>query len=418
MRKQSTLFTSKAPLAELLRPRSVTDVVGEQDGLTYNEDASLILWGPPGVGKTSVARIIARSSKKQVIETSAVSTSGVEFKEIFRSTGSGLGVLLLVDEIHHLNKSQQDIFLPYVEDGRVTIIGTTTENPSFELRPALLSRCKIVVFKRLRPEDLDSLITRAESSLGSRLPLLAGARKALIKMADGDGRYLLNRVEEVIAAAPDHDLDESELMALVTSRPQLYDKDGEEHYNLISALHKSMRGSDPDAALYWFSRMILGGEDPKYLARRVIRCAVEDVGMADPNALSVAVAAYKTYTILGSPEGELAIAQAVVYMATAPKSNAVYMAYKRAMDSAKRNGSLPPPKHILNAPTDFMKGQGYSKGYIYDHDTKDAFSGQDYFPMERQTYYHPVSRGFEREIEKRLEWWKKLREAKATVGGK
>lgn len=404
-------FTS--PLAVLLRPKDFGDLVGGIS-LDFNNlvDSSFILWGPPGVGKTSVAKILSKRSKRLVFDTSAVSTSGQEFKEILKSSLTGSGVLLLIDEIHHLNKSQQDLFLPYVEDGRVAIIGTTTENPSFELRAALLSRCKVITFNPLSIADLLALLDKAESFVGKALPIQEDSRRVLCEMASGDGRYLLNRAEELFGTSSDHDLSVDEMKQLISDRPAIYDKDGEGHYNLISALHKSMRGSDVDAALYWFARMLNGGEDPLYIARRLIRFAVEDVGMADPQALVQALYSHNAYSILGSPEGELAIAQAVVYLATAPKSNAVYTAYKEAVRCAKASGSVSPPKHILNAPTQFMKDQGYNKGYMYDHDCPDGFSGQNYFPIERQTFYRPVERGFERDIRKRLEWWNKLRKMK------
>lgn len=408
MPSQASLFSRKLPLAELIRPRSISEIVGEHSTVNDSDTASLILWGPPGVGKTSLAKILARNSKRTAIETSAVSTAGTEFKDILRSTDNGSEVLLLIDEIHHLNKSQQDIFLPYLEDGRVRIIGTTTENPSFELRAALLSRCKVIVFSRLSVDDMRVLIQRAEQFAG-HIPLDPESRELLAKMADGDGRYLVNRLEEILSVEMKQDMGCEEMMHFITNRPQVYDKSGEEHYNLISALHKSMRGSDVDAALYWFARMLEGGEDPLYIARRVIRFASEDVGMADPEALHQALAAREVYSVLGSPEGELAIAQAIIYVSTAPKSNSIYTAYNQARVSAKRTGSLPPPKHIRNAPTEFMKEQGYGKGYMYDHDAKNAFSGQNYFPMKREYYYKPVERGFEREIRRRMDWWKKIR---------
>lgn len=407
---QSSLFRAKLPLAEVLRPNNFDELFGNIRDIKQYNTGSIILWGPPGVGKTSYARILGSLSKLRVIEKSAVSTTGQEFKEILRSSVTDGAVLLIIDEIHHLNKSQQDIFLPYLEDGSVTLIGSTTENPSFELRPALLSRCRVIVFNRLSEDDLEKILIKSENFKKKELPLLDETRKFLCKLADGDARYLLNIVEEVFANNFEKKLSIEELSEFVNKKCTIYDKNGDEHYNLISALHKSMRGSDPDASLYWFARMINGGEDPLYIARRVIRCASEDIGMADTNALVQAIAAMHAYKTLGSPEGELSIAQAIVYVATAPKSNSLYTAFKKATRLAKENGSIPPPKHILNAPTTFMKKCGYSDGYIYDHDTENGFSGQNYFPGKRENIYNPVDRGFEREIKKRLSWWQKLRD--------
>jgi putative ATPase len=419
------------PLADRLRPRALVDIVG-QDHLLGPEGAlsrmlargslaSLILWGPPGVGKTTIARLLAKQADRAFTQLSAVFSGVADLKKAFdeaaRRRRLGEGTLLFVDEIHRFNRAQQDGFLPVVEDGTIVLVGATTENPSFALIGALLSRCQVLVLRRLDDAALDQLLIRAETDLGHVLPLTPEARAALRAMADGDGRYLLNMVEQLAALGPTAPpLDPGALTDLLARRAALYDKDREEHYNLISALHKSLRGSDPDAALYWLARMLLGGEDPRYIARRLTRFAVEDVGMADPNALPQAVAAWETYERLGSPEGELALAQAVVYLGTAPKSNAVYTAFDNARNVARHTGSLAPPAHILNAPTQLMKDLGYGANYAYDHEQEDAFSGQHYFPdeMTRQTFYHPRGRGFEREIAKRLEYWKKLRAERAT----
>jgi putative ATPase len=418
--------TGPRPLADRLRPRALYDVVG-QDHLVGRDGAitrmvergslaSLILWGPPGSGKTTVARLLAAGAGLHFVQLSAVFSGVADLKRTFeeaaRRRRTGEGTLLFVDEIHRFNRAQQDGFLPVVEDGTIILIGATTENPSFTLNGALLSRCQVLVLRRLDDAALEKLLERAEGDLGRALPLTADARATLRAMADGDGRYLLNMTEQ-LAALPTETapLDPAALTELLARRAALYDKDREEHYNLISALHKSLRGSDPDAALYWFARMLVGGEDPRYIARRLVRFAAEDVGMADPVALGQALAAWETYERLGSPEGELAIAQAVVYLGTAPKSNAVYEAYSAARAAAKSTGSLMPPAHILNAPTGLMKDLGYGAGYAYDHEAEDAFSGQNYFPdgMRRQDFYRPRDRGFEREIAKRLAWWAKLR---------
>jgi putative ATPase len=421
--------TAPRPLADRLRPKTLAEVVG-QDHLLKGEAplarmvnsghlASIILWGPPGCGKTTIARLLAEAVDLAFVQLSAVFSGVADLREAFAAArerrAAGRATLLFVDEIHRFNRAQQDGFLPYVEDGTVTLIGATTENPSFELNGALLSRCQVLVLRRLDEAALEILLERAEASVGRRLPLLPEARAAVISMADGDGRYILNLAEELFqfpeTAEP---LDTAGLVAAVQRRAPLYDKAQEGHYNLISALHKSLRGSDTDGALYWLARMLAGGEDPLYITRRLVRFAVEDVGLADPQAVVQALAAKDTYDFLGSPEGELALAQAVIYLGTAPKSNAAYVAFKEAQRAAKETGSLMPPKHILNAPTRLMKDLGYGKGYEYDHDTEDGFSGQNYFPeaMPRREFYRPVERGFEREIAKRLEYWAKLREQK------
>ncbi len=382
--------------------------------------ASLILWGPPGVGKTTIARLLAAQAKLGFVQLSAVFSGVADLKRAFddavKRRRAGQGTLLFIDEIHRFNRAQQDGFLPVVENGTITLVGATTENPSFALNGALLSRCQVLVLRRLDDPALDLLLTRAEAELGRTLPLTVEARGTLRAMADGDGRYLLNMAEQVAALPPSTpDMDAADLSTLLARRAALYDKDREEHYNLISALHKSLRGSDPDAALYWFARMLNGGEDPRYIARRLVRFAAEDIGMADPNALPLALSGWETYERLGSPEGELAIAQVVVYLGTAPKSNAVYTAFGLAKAAARNTGSLMPPAHILNAPTKLMKQLGYGAGYAYDHGAEDAFSGQNYFPdgMDRIDFYQPHDRGFEREIARRLEHWAGLR-AKRT----
>ncbi len=412
------------PLADRLRPARLEDVIGQRhvlgpEGplgamLAAGTLSSVILWGPPGVGKTTIARLLAEATDRHFAQVSAIFTGVPDLRRIFDAArlrrSQGRGTLLFVDEIHRFNKAQQDGFLPHMEDGTILLVGATTENPSFELNAALLSRAQVVVLERLSPADLERLAQRAEMELGRALPLTPQARDALIGMADGDGRALLNLVEQV-AAHTGEKLDVAQLAQRLMRRAANYDKGGDGHYNLISALHKSVRGSDPDAALYWFARMLEGGEDPRFLARRLVRMAVEDVGLADPQAQAVCLDGWQTYERLGSPEGELALAQAVIYLALAPKSNGAYVAYKAARDAARRTGSLMPPKHILNAPTRMMQDQGYGSGYAYDHDAEDGFSGQDYFPegMKRPVFYAPPERGFERELGKRIDFFAKLR---------
>jgi putative ATPase len=414
------------PLAERLRPKNLAEVAGQDHLLGPNGAltrliesgslGSLIFWGPPGTGKTTVARLLAHETKLNFVQASAIFSGVGELKKIFDEARSrrriGQGTLLFIDEIHRFNRAQQDSFLPVMEDGIVTLIGATTENPSFELNAALLSRARVLTFHSLDVAAIGKLLERAEEAEGKPLPLDAEARASLALMADGDGRAALTLVEEIFRAArPGEIFDVKSLTEIVQRRAPIYDKGQEGHYNLISALHKTVRGSDPDAALYYLARMFDAGEDPLFIARRVVRMAVEDIGLADPQALVVANAAKEAYDFLGSPEGELAIAQAVVYCATAPKSNANYNAYKAALRLARERGSLMPPKVILNAPTKLMKSEGYGSGYAYDHDEPDAFSGQNYWPeaLGRQKLYKPVERGFEREIGKRLEYWAKLR---------
>ena len=418
--------STPAPLADRLRPVALEEIVG-QDHLLGPEGtltrmlqrgslASLILWGPPGVGKTTIARLLSETAGREFVQLSAVFSGVAELKRVFEEARSrrraGRGTLLFVDEVHRFNRAQQDAFLPVVEDGTVVLVGATTENPSFALNGALLSRCQVLVLRRLDDAALEQLLRRAELATGRVLPVVSEARAVLRAMADGDGRYALNMAEQLLALpAETQPLDAAAVATLLARRVALYDKDREEHYNLISALHKALRGSDPDASLYWLARMLAGGEDPRFIARRLVRFAVEDVGMAEPQALVQALAAWEAYERLGSPEGELAIAQAVVFLGTAPKSNALYVAFGAANRSAKGTGSLMPPAHILNAPTRLMKTLGYGAGYEYDHATEDAFSGQNYFPdgLERQDFYRPSGRGFEREVARRLEAWSKLR---------
>ncbi|MFO1154885.1 MAG: replication-associated recombination protein A [Rhodospirillales bacterium] len=424
----TSLFEPLAPrpLADRLRPAKLAEVVGQdhllgEDGplrrmIAARQLTSMILWGPPGTGKTTIARLLADSTELRFVPLSAVFSGVADLRRVFdearKARVAGKGTLLFIDEIHRFNRAQQDGFLPYVEDGTVVLVGATTENPSFELNAPLLSRSRVLVLRRLDDAALECILGRAEADLGYPLPLDADARAALRAMADGDGRYLLNLVE-VLAMLPatSPPLDPVQLAHTVERRLPLYDKAEESHYNLISALHKSLRGSDADAALYWFSRMIAGGDDPHYIARRLVRFAVEDVGLADPAALPQTIAAWQAYERLGSPEGELALVQAVLYLATAPKSNAAYKAEKAAARMAREAGSLMPPKYILNAPTRMMRDLGYGAGYAYDHDEPDAFSGQNYFPdeLKRQRFYRPSERGFEKEIARRLAHWEALR---------
>lgn len=424
------LFETKigTPLAERLRADSLADVVGQEhilgdDGIITNQlksgnIKSMILWGPPGCGKTTIAKLVAKYADAEFVMLSAVFSGVADLKKVFADAVSlrnvGKRTILFVDEIHRFNKAQQDSFLPYVEDGTITLIGATTENPSFELNSALISRCQVIILKRLNEEALEKLISRAESEMEQALPLTEQARKNLVAISDGDGRYLLNMIEMIYDFANGKIIDEATLPKVIQTRLPNYDKMGDAHYSLISALHKSLRGSDVDAGLYWLARMITGGEDVKYILRRLTRFAVEDVGIADPHALPYAINAWQAYERLGSPEGDLAVASLVIYLATAPKSNASEVAWNNAVAVAKSTGSLNPPMHIINAPTKLMEKQGFGKGYIYDPDTKEGFSGQNYFPesMKRQKFYTPVERGFEREIKKRLDYWENLKRKK------
>ncbi|MEP1521119.1 replication-associated recombination protein A [Ascidiaceihabitans sp.] len=420
------------PLADRLRPKTLQEVIGQSQVLGPEGPlsvmlgagalTSLIFWGPPGVGKTTIARLLAHETDLHFVQISAIFTGVPDLRKVFEAAKirrqNGQGTLLFVDEIHRFNKAQQDGFLPHMEDGTILLVGATTENPSFELNAAVMSRAQVLVLDRLDLADLERLAQRAEQELDRALPLDGHAREALLEMADGDGRALLNLVEQVAAWTVEGKLDPQALGNRLMRRAAQYDKGGDAHYNLISALHKSVRGSDPDAALYWFARMLEGGEDPRFLARRITRMAVEDIGLADPQAQAVCLQSWETYERLGSPEGELALAQAVTYVALAPKSNATYVAYKSARRAAKETGSKLPPKHILNAPTSLMKDQGYGDGYAYDHDAEDGFSGQNYFPdgMGRPVLYDPVERGFERELKKRVDYFAKLRAKRETRG--
>jgi putative ATPase len=424
---------ANAPLADRLRPKSLAEVVGQEhltgpDGaigrmVAAGRLASMILWGPPGTGKTSIARLLADAVGLRFVAISAVFSGVADLKRIFAeartAARAGQQTLLFVDEVHRFNRSQQDGFLPYVEDGTVTLVGATTENPSFEINAALLSRCQVLILRRLDHDALDELVRRAEALENRKLPVTADAREALIASADGDGRFLLNQAETLFSIGIAEPLGPAELSDLLHRRVPVYDKDREGHYNLISALHKTIRGSDPQAALYYLARMLVAGEEPLYLLRRLTRAAVEDIGMADPNALLQCLAAKEMYDFLGSPEGEIGIVQACLYLATAPKSNAAYMAQKKAWASATETGSLMPPMHILNAPTKLMKTVGYGKGYAYDHDADEGFSGQDYWPeeMDAQTFYEPTDRGFEARVRERLEYWEQRRKALQQSGG-
>ena len=431
-RKEPSLFRQLAPkpLADRLRPQRLEDVVGQDHLLSADGPigrmvasgrlTSMILWGPPGCGKTTIARLLAHRTDLEFVPLSAVFSGVADLRKVFQGARqlreTSRGTLLFIDEIHRFNRAQQDGFLPYVEDGTVVLVGATTENPSFELNPPLLSRCRVLVLNRLDDAALSEILLRAERAIGRPLPLDEEARASLRAIADGDGRYLLNLVEVLSDLPAEPLLDTASLAQLVQRRMPLYDKGQESHYNLISALHKSLRGSDIDAALYWFARMIAGGEDSNYIARRLVRFAVEDIGLADPQALVQALAAWQAYERLGSPEGELALVQCVIYLGSAPKSNAAYRAASAANAAARETGSLMPPKHILNAPTRLMKDLGYGRGYEYDHEAPDAFSGQSYLPedLERRHFYQPSKRGFEREIAARLAEWEKLRAARAT----
>jgi putative ATPase len=421
-----------APLADRLRPQSLAEIVGQEhltgaDGaigrmVAAGRLASMILWGPPGTGKTSIARLLADAVGLRFVAISAVFSGVADLKKLFAeartAAKAGHQTLLFVDEIHRFNRAQQDGFLPYVEDGTVTLVGATTENPSFELNAALLSRCQVLILRRLDHEALEELISRAEAVEERTLPVTPEAREALIASADGDGRFLLNQAETIFSIELGEPLDQAALSELLHRRVPVYDKDREGHYNLISALHKSIRGSDPQAALYYLARMLVAGEQPLYLLRRLTRAAVEDIGLADPNALLQCLAAKEMYDFLGSPEGEIGLVQACLYLATAPKSNATYRAQKAAWRSAKETGSLMPPMHILNAPTKLMKNVGYGKGYAYDHDADEGFSGQDYWPedMDREDFYEPTDRGFEAKVRERLEYWNERRKTLQQTG--
>ncbi len=421
-------FSHLRPLADRLRPQTTQEVVGQDhllspDGvltrlLANGHLPSLILWGPPGCGKTTLAKILAQTSGARFEMLSAISSGTADLRKVFSLAKNdfdhGRKTVLLVDEIHRFNRAQQDVFLPYIEDGTIILIGATTENPSFELNGALLSRCRVIVLRRLESTGLETLLQKAEALENKKLSLDPEARQTLCAMADGDGRHLLNLCEELLTLEPEAPLDTQQLLKTFDRRRPIYDKAQDGHYNLISALHKAMRGSDVQASLYWLARMLVSGEDPLFITRRLVRFASEDVGLADPQALQQALLAKEAYQFLGSPEGDLALVQAVIYLATAPKSNSAYMAMKSATQTAQQYGSLQPPKHILNAPTKLMKGQGYGQGYIYDHNTPEGFSGQNYWPeaMEERNLYTPVERGFEREISKRLQYWQGLKHRK------
>ena len=434
----SDLFNKKnssdaldAPLADRMRPQSLDEVIGQthllgeegplQNMITSGIFSSIILWGPTGVGKTTIARLLADHSNSHFEQISAIFTGVGDLKKVFEAAKfrrtNGHKTVIFVDEIHRFNKSQQDSFLPFLEDGTIILIGATTENPSFELNPAILSRVQVLVLERLNNADLKKLLERAEGILGSEINLDLDAEIELLKIADGDGRALLNLIENIISWEISNPLTVKDLSVRLSKRLKKYDKKGEEHYNLISALHKSIRGSDPDAALYWLARILDGGEDPRFIARRLLRMALEDVGLADPQAQSSCLHAWQSFERLGSPEGELALAQAVLYLSLAPKSNASYKGFNLSLDLVKKTGSEPPPKHILNAPTDLMKDQGYGAGYEYDHDSEDGFSGQNYFPekIDRLSAYQPVERGFERELKKRISYFKNLREKRKSI---